>query len=249
VDDVELANLTPSTPKKPKTQKPTTKNDKPSAPPKKKRKNELPIPLSPTAGPKALKKSFKSAFATVTLTMGSLRGCLTRATDLSMEDSKLVVQRLDEAVSVTNSAKHHVLKMIEMRILRHLIHKTGDEFLENILDSKSDWLERFVQNLLSFVLRDSTDLGSGRRPAKDQAKDAVVEARRTFDEFRAFHVGFQALNPSNLPLSNVISELTPKVCLAIKLHYRKLPATLCNKVMIAHLNEVVSKFGQCVLKN
>ena len=139
IDDVELANLTPSTPKKPKPRKPTAKSDQPpTSPVKKTRKKELPIPTSPTAGPKALKKSFKSAFATVTLTMGSLQGCLLRATDLSREESTLLVQRLDEAVSVTNSAKHYVLKMMEMRILRHLIDSTGDEFLENVLDSKSD---------------------------------------------------------------------------------------------------------------
>ncbi|GJJ71752.1 hypothetical protein EMPS_04109 [Entomortierella parvispora] len=231
IDDVELAHLTPSTPKKPKPRKPTTKSDRPPiSPVKKTRKKELPIPTSPTAGPKALKKSFKSAFATVTLTMGSLRGCLLRATDLSKEESTLVVQRLDEAVSVTSSAKHYVLKMMEMRILRHLIDSTGDEFLENVLDSKSDWLERFVQNLLSFVLRGSSDMKGGRRPVKDQSKDAVVEAQSTFDEFKAFHPEFEALNPSNLPLSNVIAELTPKICLAIKQHYRKLPTTLCNKL-------------------
>ncbi|KAG0027192.1 hypothetical protein BGZ83_005277, partial [Gryganskiella cystojenkinii] len=119
--------------------------------------------------------------------------------------------------------------MIEMRTLRDLIDKKEDGLLESMLDSKSDWLERFTQNLLSFVLRGSTD-SQGRPPKKDQAKDAVAEARTTFDTFKALHKGLKALNPSGLPLSNIISELTPKICLAIKLHYRKLPATLCNKL-------------------
>ncbi|KAF8924330.1 hypothetical protein BGZ47_004111, partial [Haplosporangium gracile] len=147
-----------------------------------------------------------------------------------------VTQHVGLAVSTVNSAKHIVYKLIEMRILQPLLEPgldwaedgPGESFLEKILDS--EWAERFVQNLLSFVLRNST-APQGRPPTSDKSKDAIVEAISTFNKFKTtLCPGFKALNSSDLALSNIIAELAPKICLDLKLHYRRMPETLRTKL-------------------
>lgn len=139
------------------------------------------------------------------------------------------------AVSVVNTAKHYVLKMLEMCILRELLdgplqvsHEGPASILENILDS--DWAELVVGNLLSYVLRDSTAV-LGPKAQKPKSKDALAEAKLIFEMFKAFHPRFKAVNPSQIPLGIVIDDLAPKICLDIKLHYRKLPETIRTKVI------------------
>lgn len=262
ITDMELYGLEPSAPRPYKPKEKTTGNNQPTvaAPAEKKRKNLLDY-RKDKAGPAALKKSFKSVFATVTLTTGSVKGCLRRATDLSVTNINLISQRLDMAVSVVNTAKHYVLKMLEMRILREVLsgspltaqdQVTANEqttqyqamdgglttqdleaniepasFLDKILDS--DWAELVVGNLLSYVLRDSTSV-RGPKARKSKSQDALVEAGLIFETFKNLHPGFKAVNPSNIPLGVVIDDLAPKICLDIKLHYRKLPQTIRAKV-------------------
>ncbi|KAI8605997.1 hypothetical protein EDD21DRAFT_427217 [Dissophora ornata] len=236
VDDVELSGLKPSTPRPPKPKVPSTRIDQARAPAPEMKKKKLLGDPTRIAGPKALKRSFQSVFATVTLTTGSLQGCLWRSTNLSKAEIAQVTQRLGLAVSTVNSAKHVVYKLAEMRILQPLL-KTGPDqvedglgksFLEKILDS--EWAERFLQNLLSFVLRNST-VTQGRPPASDKSKDAVAEAISTFNEFKkTLCPGFKALNPSDLALSNIIAELAPRICLNLKLHFRRMPETLRTKL-------------------
>lgn len=240
VDVVELSGLKPSTPRPSKQKEQTARMSQAPAPaPKKKKKKPLRDPKS-VPGPKALKKSFKSVFATVALTTGSLKGCLERSTNLSKAEIAQLAQHVDLAVTTTNSAKHIVYKLVEMRILKPLLETKLDQgedgldesFLEKILDS--EWAERFVQNMLSFVLRNST-APQGRPPASDKSKDAVAEAISTFNEFKkTLCPGFQALNSSDLALSNIIADLAPKMVLDLKLHYRRLPETLRTKVPLIH---------------
>ncbi|KAK3814497.1 MAG: hypothetical protein J3R72DRAFT_498322 [Linnemannia gamsii] len=100
-------------------------------------------------------------------------------------------------------------------------------FLEKILDS--DWAEILVGNLLSFVLRDSTSV-RGPTAHKSTSQDARAEAMSIFADFKKLHPGVKAVNPSNIPLSVVIDDLAPKICLDMKLHYRKLPQTIRTKM-------------------
>ncbi|KAF8932755.1 hypothetical protein BGZ58_006833 [Dissophora ornata] len=100
-------------------------------------------------------------------------------------------------------------------------------FLEKIFDS--DWAETIVGNLLSYVLRDSTSV-RGPTAHKSKSQDALAEAVLIFKEFKKLHPGFQAVNPSNIPLGVVTDDLAPKICLDLKLHYRKLPETLHTKM-------------------
>ncbi|GJJ75446.1 hypothetical protein EMPS_07804 [Entomortierella parvispora] len=116
IDDANLHGLEPAAPRTYKPKEKTTNNNQPVPPPQKKRKKMLDY-RKENASPAALKKSFKSVFASVTLTTGSVRGCLRRATDLSMADTELISQRIDMAVSIVNTAKHYVLKMLEMEKL------------------------------------------------------------------------------------------------------------------------------------
>ncbi|KAG9064049.1 hypothetical protein KI688_003228 [Linnemannia hyalina] len=236
VDVVELSGLKPSTPRPSKPKEQSPRIDQVPAPAAKKKKKKLLGEPKGIAGPKALKRAFQSVFATVTLTTGSLQGCLGRSTNLSKAEVAQLTQHVSSAVSTVNSAKHIVYKLIEMRILQPLI-ETGlnqaedgpdESFLEKILDS--DWAERFVQNLLSFVLRNSI-VPQGRPPASDKSKDAVAEAISTFNEFKkTLCPGFKALNSTDLALSNIIAELAPKICLDQKLHYRRIPETLRTKL-------------------
>ncbi|GJJ78229.1 hypothetical protein EMPS_10588 [Entomortierella parvispora] len=259
IDDANLHGLEPAAPRTYKPKEKTTNNNQPVPPPQKKRKKMLDY-RKENASPAALKKSFKSVFASVTLTTGSVRGCLRRATDLSMADTELISQRIDMAVSIVNTAKHYVLKMLEMRILRELLSGSpqtthspaavremaqgtvmSDEqanqnapatnrsapFLEKILDS--DWAELVVGNLMSYVLRNSTSV-RGPKAHKPTSQDALVEARLIFEGFKELYPGFKAVNPSDIPLGVVIDDLAPKICLDIKMHYRKLPKTIRAKM-------------------
>lgn len=249
VDVVELSGLKPSTPRPSKPKEQSPRIDQVPAPAAKKKKKKLLGEPKGIAGPKALKRAFQSVFATVTLTTGSLQGCLGRSTNLSKAEVAQLTQHVSSAVSTVNSAKHIVYKLIEMRILQPLI-ETGlnqaedgpdESFLEKILDS--DWAERFVQNLLSFVLRNSI-VPQGRPPASDKSKDAVAEAISTFNEFKkTLCPGFKALNSTDLALSNIIAELAPKICLDQKLHYRRIPETLRTKVPSIHIHSVCQIFS------
>lgn len=236
---LELSGLKPSTPRPSKPKDQPARTDQVPVPAPKKKKKPLGDPRG-IAGPKALKRSFKSVFAPVTLTAGSLQGCLGRSTNLSKAEVAQVTQQVDLAVSTVNSAKHVVCKLIEMRILQPLLKNGLDQaengadesFLEKILDS--EWAERFIQNLLSFVLRNAT-VHLGRLPASDKSKDAVAQAISTFNEFKkTLCPGFKAINSSELALSNIIAELAPKMCLDLKMHYRRMPETLKNKVPFLH---------------
>ncbi|KAF8945772.1 hypothetical protein BGZ47_001972 [Haplosporangium gracile] len=206
----------------------TTSNNQPTTPAAKKKKKKLLGYHPDKTGHAALKKSFESVFATVTLTTGSVKGCLERATDLSTANVVLVAQRLDMAMSIVNTVKHFVYKMLEMRILRDLfpspLQTTQGQamvdkqtpFLEKILDS--DWAEMVVGNLLSYVLRDSTSV-RGPTTQKFKSQDALAEVMSIFANVKKLHPGSKALNPSDIPLDVVIDDLAPVVCLTMKLHY------------------------------
>ncbi|KAF9156468.1 hypothetical protein BG015_004949 [Linnemannia schmuckeri] len=124
--------------------------------------------------------------------------------------------------------------MLEIRNLRDLLFSplqtTQDyemtdgqtPFLENILDS--DWAEMVVGNLLSY-LRDSTTV-RGPTARKSKSQDALAVVAFIFEDLKKLHPEFKAVNPSNISFGVVIDDLTPKVCLDLKLHYRKLPETI-----------------------
>ncbi|KAF9544268.1 hypothetical protein EC957_012231 [Mortierella hygrophila] len=232
VDLMELSGLKPSTPHSSKPKEQSARIDQVPAPAAKKKKKKLLADPKRIAGPKALKRAFKPVFATVTLTTGSLQGCLGRSTNLSKVEVAQLTQHVNSAVSTVNSSKHIVYKLIEIRILQPLLETgldqaedgPGESFLEKILDS--DWAERFVQNILSLVLRNFT-VPQGCPPASDTSKDAVAEAISTFNEFKkTLCPGSKALNSTDLALSNIVAELAPKFCLDLKLHCKRMPETL-----------------------
>ncbi|KAG0284117.1 hypothetical protein BGZ97_008299 [Linnemannia gamsii] len=231
IEDKDLTGLKPSTPRPYKPKDPTTINRQaPTA--DKRRKSPLKYPEE-KPGPAALKRSFRGAFATVTLTAGTVKGCLTRATDLSMANVDLITRRLNMAVSIINKTTHVVYKMLEMQILRELIsplQTTQDPitFLDKILDSA--WADRLVGNLLSFVLRNSTRI-QGTVASSATAQDAREKAVSIFADFKRLRPNFAALNPSDIPLAIVIQELAPKIILAMKMHYRRLLETIRTRMI------------------
>ncbi|KAK3820792.1 MAG: hypothetical protein J3R72DRAFT_459524 [Linnemannia gamsii] len=232
VEEDALQHLTPSTPRpfKPKPDSSNNNNDGNS------NNND--------EGPKALKNSFGGAFKMMVLTVGSLWGCLRRATDLTSEEITQVVNKIDRAVFVMNSAKHLVMKMLEFFILRCLLpariqedrpqdgHEDdamfGDDALDLLLGKDSAGV--IIRNLISFALRGSTTAHSGRKAEKTESVRAYALAISIFEQFRALHPSIKALNPDHIPLSNIQQDLAPKICLAIKMHYRKLPTTIIDKM-------------------
>lgn len=252
VDEDALQHLTPSTPRpfKPKPDTSNNSNDRNSdnndkSKKKKRKKKPLKLP-DDKEGPKALKKSFGGAFKTLVLTAGSLWGCLRRATDLTSEEITRVADRIDRAVFVMNSAKHVVLKMLEFFILRCLLpmrdqqdrpqdgHEDGTVFGNDALDLilGKDAAEVIIRNLISFALRGSSSAQAGRKAEKPESIRAQALAMSIFEQFRALHPSIKALNPDNIPLANVQQDLAPKIGLAIKMHYKKLPTTIIDRVML-----------------
>ncbi|KAK3838113.1 MAG: hypothetical protein J3R72DRAFT_448904 [Linnemannia gamsii] len=181
-------------------------------------------------GPKALKKSFGGASKMLVLTVGSLWGCLRRATDLTSEEITQVVNRIDRAVFVMNSAKHLVMKMLEFFILRCLLPARIQE------DRPQDGHEddaMFGDDALDLLLgKDSAGVitQAGRKAEKTESVRAYALAISIFEQFRALHPSIKALNPDHIPLSNIQQDLAPNFCLAIKMHYRKLPTTIIDKM-------------------
>jgi hypothetical protein len=252
VDEDALQHLMPSTPRpfKSKPDSSNNNNDDSSnnkkSNKKKRKKKPLKQPMD-KAGPKALKKSFGGAFKMLVLTAGSLWGCLRRATDLTSEEIARVVNKIDRAVFVMNSAKHIVIKMLEFFILRCLLparnqvdrpqdsHEDGAMFGDDALDLLlgKDSAGVIIRNLISFALRGSTSAQAGRKAEKPESVCAYALAASIYEQFRALHPSIKALNPDHIPLSNIQQDLAPKICLAIKMHYRKLPTTIINKVLIS----------------
>ena len=71
---------------------------------------------------------------------------------------------------------------------------------------------------------------------KDRVFRAYALAVAIFEQFRALHPSIKALNPDCIPLSEVQQDLVPKICLAIKMHYRKLLTSLVDKVRSSNLH-------------
>ncbi|KAG0074662.1 hypothetical protein BGZ90_010572 [Linnemannia elongata] len=187
----------------------------------------LPAPMNrmrDKEGPKALKKSFGGAFKTLVLTAGSLWGCLRRDTDLTSEEIAQVVNRIDRAVFVMNSAKHVVLKMLEF-----FIHDVCC-LCETKWAEPRDSGEVIIRNLISFALRGSASTQTGRKAEKPDPVRSYTLAISIFGQFQALHPPIKALNPDHIPLSKVQQDLVPKICLAIKMHYRKLPTIIVDKM-------------------
>lgn len=76
----------------------------------------------------------------VTLSTGSLQGCLERSTNLSKAEIAQLTQHVGLAVSTVNSAKHIVYKLMEMRILQPLL-KSGLGQAEDGLGQAEDGLD------------------------------------------------------------------------------------------------------------
>ncbi|KAK3814738.1 MAG: hypothetical protein J3R72DRAFT_461715, partial [Linnemannia gamsii] len=183
VEEDALQHLTPSTPRpfKPKPDSSNNNNDGNS------NNND--------EGPKALKKSFGGAFKMLVLTVGSLWGCLRRATDLTSEEITQVVNRIDRAGFVMNSAKHLVMKMLEFFILRCLLpariqedrpqdgHEDNAMFGDNALDLLlgKDSAGVIIRHLISFALRGSTTAQAGRKAERPRGREQGGE---NGDEFR-----------------------------------------------------------------
>ncbi|KAG0328261.1 hypothetical protein BG004_002579, partial [Podila humilis] len=238
VDELELSALQPSVPCRSKatSQSSATTTASKSSMRVTKRKKLL-DERREEVGPKALKQSFQSVFPTVTLTVGSLRGCLGRATNMSKEQTAQVVERITLAVTIVNSAKHVLYKLIEMQILRHLLGATSDRYEPTTEEEQEKVTEadHVEDNDSNAEDGDSDVIQPGVTDTKSFLENILDSEwaerfrRRHFEEFKEQSPKFDALNSSDLALGSIIRELAPKICLYLKLHFRKLTEILRTK--------------------
>ncbi|KAI8350266.1 hypothetical protein B0O80DRAFT_134092 [Mortierella sp. GBAus27b] len=100
-------------------------------------------------GAAPLKTLYKKTFATVTLTLGSIAGCLKRATDLSADDANQVASQIETAADILTNTRIWVYKCIELFLISRLQRMAMDleqepDHLDLILDrkhsrKKCDW--------------------------------------------------------------------------------------------------------------
>ncbi|KAH7044405.1 hypothetical protein BKA57DRAFT_104584 [Linnemannia elongata] len=104
----------------------------------------------------------------------------------------------------------------------------GDDALDLLLGKDSGGVT--IRNLISFALRGSASTQAGRKAEKPDSVHSYTLAISIFEQFQALHPSIKALNPNHIPLSKVQQDLVPKICLAIKMHYRKLPTIIVDKM-------------------
>jgi len=110
----------------------------------------------------------------------------------------------------------------------------GNDALDLLLGKDSAGV--IIRNLISFALRGSTSAQAGWKAEKIGSVRAYALAIAIFEQFRVLYPSVKALNPDHIPLSKVQQDLVPKICLAIKMHYRKLLTSLVDKVRSSNLH-------------
>ncbi|KAG0346432.1 hypothetical protein BG004_001746 [Podila humilis] len=114
-----------------------------------------------------LKSDFKSSYATVAQTVGSVQGCLRRAllpgprpgesySDLQEEDIKLIADRIDKTVAVMAEARMFVFRAIELLVLgEHLATPKAadvDDSMDTVTTSTDESKDGELVDVLDLLL-------------------------------------------------------------------------------------------------
>jgi hypothetical protein len=193
------------------------------------------------------KDSFKALFKTVTLTLGSLSGCLRRATNLSSDEVSAVVDRIDKACHLLSVARRLTFQAVE-----YLVYKTLDEEPEEVesgvaetgvtkKETKMDPLDlildrshgcTLIRNLLSIFLNGPSANQMGPKPKSVPAKQAQELAAETYGGLKNVLSNLPTLNDavSPMPLSIPKADLAVEIHTAIREHFGRLPVLVTKKV-------------------
>jgi hypothetical protein len=246
VEEEELAKMAPSEPRPPKPSTSLISTSTPTAPapkskkPKKRKASGRARNLAVQPTPAMLKSSFKAAFKTITQTVGSIQGCLRRGVGsrgVTDAEVNMITDRLKEASTIMNDAMRHVFRMVAMLILDELtgqpLHRhNGDgpfDSLDVLLEKESGAL--FLRNLTSLVLNGKVKRKETTKAKSFQAKNM---AQRIFLRYKEITPYLGPVNKSGMSLGDVIMEFGASISLTIRQHFRKLPATVTNRVYYSY---------------
>jgi len=200
------------------------------------------------------KEAFQTSFKTITLTLGSLGGCLRRATDLSDSEVSVVVERVNQAVHVLSIARCLVFRALEYFVYKSLdkivkenappkgkknakksrvkgANKQDDKGmdpLDILLNGKHG--ETLVRNLIACFLNGSVS----KRGA--QPTGTALQVRRLatdiYDDMKRLLPDLNRLNTTNMPLSIPQGDMAANIHSAIRLHFGRLPMLIIGKVRL-----------------
>lgn len=185
-------------------------------------------------GPAALKKLFQKAFQTVTLTLGSLKACLQRATDMTDGEAKLVAGRLETAVDLLTKTRSLVYKCLELFLISHLTSMDPENVAqeESLLDLVLHRTHGFtvIRNLVALVLNGVAN--TEKKPSSDQDTVRAQQlAQSMYDNLRDVLPDLQAIKGrSKIPLGTSQQALGEEIHRAIRAHFARLPETVVSKV-------------------
>ncbi|KAG0200674.1 hypothetical protein BGX31_003999, partial [Mortierella sp. GBA43] len=230
VDESDLRNMTPDPPR-PRRPATSVVTNSATRSQQKKALTEKERP-EPAENMKTHKNSFQAAFKTVTLTLGSLSGCLRRATNLSGSEISDIVARINEAVHILSITRQVVFKALEFFLYKslnedqHVVQGQMDP-LDLILHKQHG--ETLVRNLLALVLYGSIS-GCGPR-STGIALQARKLAKDIYDDLKEIIPDLNPTNPNNLPLGIVKADLAVNIRMAIREHFGRLPVLITKKLV------------------
>lgn len=243
VDRKDLKDMVIDKPRKPKDPaapaKPTTSSSSKKARKRSsKRSSKKPTDTSIEKGESGkLKDLYQKTFQTTTLTLGSLSGCLRRATELSSDDIRKIVARIDAATDILNKARIMVYKSLELFILDSLRSQPAPGMIEDpqhidpldLILSKQDG-ETVIRNLIALMLNGK--IAGGRPPKKDsKASRARTLAQSIYNDMRTVLPDLNPVKGSlNIPLSIPQSELAREIHTSLRTHFSRLPETIISRV-------------------
>jgi hypothetical protein len=194
-------------------------------------------------GAAALKTLYQKTFQTATLTLGSLGGCLRRATDMTEEEAKLVAGRLESAVDILARTKMLVYKCLELFLISHLHDEASMDLdpsengskdadpLDIILDRKHG--ATVVRNLVALVLNGHVESKKSHTSNQESIRSQEL-AQSTYDNLRGILTDLQAVKGSStIPLGHPQQALAVEIHSALRTHFTRIPEIVVSKVTSA----------------
>lgn len=179
------------------------------------------------------KKAFKQSFKMVTLTMGSLSGCMRRATNLTSHEISTVAARIDQAVHVLSVTRGLVFKAIEHFLYKSLAATQPGQTADGCLDPLDMLLHRqhgatLIRNLIALVLTGTVSV-HGRTPTGEALRARNIAAG-IYRDLKEIISGLGPTNPQRMNLGVAQEDLSVDIHTAIREHFGRLPLLLTKKV-------------------
>lgn len=184
------------------------------------------------------KDAFKRSFKNVTLTMGSLTGCMRRATNLTSLEISAVATRINQAVHILSVTRGLVFRAIEFFLYKSLDAVQQGQTAGGQLDPLDMLLHRqhgatLIRNLIVLVLTGTASV------AGPQARGEALRARNIavgiYHDLLEILPGLGPTNPQNMCLGVAQEDLSVNIHTAIREHFGRLPVLLTKKVRMCSM--------------